>query len=71
MTPVEELQLKIDRDAQMLQATLTLMVGNMTIAEVMKHVDDCKRLETYLEKNLLKLESLKDLEANNTKLEEF
>lgn len=71
MNAKEELLYTIDRDSQLLEGTLNLIIGNMTIAEIKNHLQNVNRVETYLEKNLLKLKQMEDLDKNNTKLEDF
>ena len=71
MNDKEQLAYQLDRDAKMLEAKLNLVVDSMTIGEIKQHLKETDKLETYLEKNVIKLAQIEELEENNTKLEEF
>jgi hypothetical protein len=72
MNKLQELQYSINRDGKLLEALLNLVVGSpMTVGELADHLKAKNRLEHSLEKNLLALERLEDLESTNSKLEDF
>jgi len=70
LTDIEELKMLIDRDSKLLQAELSMSVEGMLMGDLMENLKKISKLEIYLEKNLLKLESLKSLEQNNSELED-
>jgi hypothetical protein len=68
---IRETKTLIDRDRKYLEATLNMGVEGMTLGELKQHLKGTDKIEHSLNKNLLRLERLEDLQKNNKSMEDY
>lgn len=68
---IEELEAKILQDTAELESLSNLIINNMLVGELAQHLDRLKTLEKALTINIVKVEDLKEIELNNSKLKDF
>lgn len=66
----EELEKLIEDQGNKLQVKLSLSVDGLLIGELVQYLEEIKSLEHSIEKNILALDRLKELE-NNHKVSEY
>jgi hypothetical protein len=71
MKTIQELEALILRDSVLLQELCNYPVTTMNLGQLKDNLIELEKTEKRLNVTIVQLEDLKELEENNTKLEEF